>query len=105
MKQERETEKKFWKEASRYQLRQAAEAFWLLDMEQEGIPYRKPLMLNQAGAEIWLLFKQHKSSSEIAAALCSEYGISLKEALEDTEEFLEKLQKYGIFMEEEGNGV
>ena len=33
----------------RYQLRQAAGAYWLLDMEQ-GEQYKKPFMLNECGA-------------------------------------------------------
>lgn len=42
---------------NKYQLRCAAGKYWLLDMEQDGEPYRPPLMLNESGAYI---FRQYK---------------------------------------------
>ena len=41
------------KKMSAYQLRYAAGQYWLLDMEQEGSPYKHPKNLNCVGAEIW----------------------------------------------------
>lgn len=36
-----------------YQLRHAAGRYWLLDMQQEGLDYRKPVVLNECAAFIW----------------------------------------------------
>ena len=41
------------KQSERYQIRQAAGMYWLLDMEQPGIPYRQPVLLNETGAAFW----------------------------------------------------
>ena len=50
----------------KYQLRKAAGIYWLMDMEQEGIPYRKPIPVNDTGADIWTLHEAGKSKDEIA---------------------------------------
>ena len=50
------------KQSERYQIRQAAGMYWLLDMEQSGIPYRQPVLLNETGAAFWKLLVQGKPS-------------------------------------------
>ena len=42
----------------RYQIRHAAGIYWLLDMEQQGYPYEKPLPLNEMGAQIWEMMQK-----------------------------------------------
>lgn len=51
----------------RYQLRQAAGAYWLLDMEQ-GEQYKKPFMLNECGAYIYRAYISGMSEDEIMQA-------------------------------------
>ena len=59
----------------RYQLRQAAGAYWLLDMEQ-GEQYKKPFMLNECGAYIYRAYISGMSEDEIMQAFAKEYGLS-----------------------------
>lgn len=84
------------KKASRYQLRHAAGRYWLLDMEQSGVPYRKPIPINDAGAGIWRLLEQGYGVNEIADGLCGEYQADREQMLRDIEEFQEELRKQGI---------
>ena len=46
--------------SARFQLRHAAGIYWLLDMEQEIGTYKKPLPMNEAGAEIFKLMQEGK---------------------------------------------
>ncbi len=80
----------------KYQLREAAGCFWLLDMEQDGKNFRKPLMLNKSGAAIWKLLCDGKDPKQIAEYLKKTYDISGDEAKEDVRLFLESLKKEGI---------
>ena len=54
----------------RYQLRQAAGAYWLLDMEQ-GEQYKKPFMLNECGAYIYRAYISGMSEDEIMQAFAT----------------------------------
>lgn len=83
---------------SRYQLRYAAGEFWILDMEQEGVPYKKPLSVNEAGAAIWKMMERGMEQEEIADCLCREYGEARETILEDVAGFQEMLQKSGYFL-------
>ena len=80
----------------KYQLREAAGCFWLLDMEQDGRSFKKPVMLNQSGAAIWELLRGGKEPKQIAEYLKKTYDISGDEAEEDVRLFLEALKKEGI---------
>lgn len=80
---------------TRYQLRRAAGMYWLIDMEQEGVPFRKPLAMNQVGADIWRMLRDGEEGG-IAAALCREYRVDAEEAARDVEEFRRTLRERGI---------
>lgn len=86
------------KEKKRYQLRQAAGIYWLLDMEQSGIPYVKPVPMNEMGADIWKLYVQGFAAEEIAERLSSAYDVSAGSVKEDVSAFLEELKAQGIVM-------
>ena len=77
-----------------FQLRNAAGIYWLIDMEQEGVPYRKPIPVNETGAKIWSLREMGKSQSEIAKELAECYGISVEEAAADVEAFFAMIMKH-----------
>lgn len=83
----------------RYQLRYAAGLYWLLDMEQTGEEYVRPVTMNECGAYIWQNYTESVSETEIAEMLHQRYGISAEEALRDIKEFIEQLQKQGILCE------
>lgn len=85
---------------SGYQLRYAAGLYWLLDMEQQGEEYRRPLPLNEVGAEIWKCLGKGMSVKEIADVLNRTYGVETKEAVSDVQQFCGQLASEGILVGE-----
>lgn len=83
-----------------YQLRCAAGQYWLLDMSQEGVPYKQPMMMNSMGAEIWTRMEQGMSGQQIAEALSQEYDADIKEIEKDILAFQKQLIGYGVTIEE-----
>ncbi len=81
---------------SSYQLRYAAGLYWLLDMEQSGVPYRKPLAVNEVGADIWKLLEQGEEEEKIAEKLSAEYQVSPEAIREDITQFRRQLEQAGI---------
>lgn len=80
----------------RYQLRHAAGKYWLLDMEQDGLQYIKPVMLNECAALIWKWHNDGKSDEQVAEKLRVTYGISMEQAREDTQQFITRLKEQGL---------
>lgn len=80
----------------RYQMRHAAGLYWILDMEQSGVPYRKPLATNEVGARIWELSGQGVDEEGIAEKLSMEYQVGRNEIREDIAQFRLQLERYGI---------
>lgn len=81
---------------NRYQLRHAAGKYWLLDMQQNGLGYTKPVMLNECAAFIWKRSSRGETQEQIAQELQKIYGIPLEEAQEDTEQFIRHLREQGL---------
>lgn len=81
-----------------YQIRKAAGTYWLLDMEQAGPAFQRPVPLNESGASIWQLLEEGKKPEQIAQIFVEEYGISCHEASADIRQFMEQLEKQGINM-------
>ena len=81
---------------SEYQLRRAAGLYWLLDMKQEGVPYKKPLPLNDGGAEIWNMLEKGMTQEEIVDSLICQYSVTKEEATQDVEQFVKQLQSQGV---------
>lgn len=79
----------------RYQLRYAAGRYWLLDTEQEGVPYKKPLSVNEVGADIWKMTQQGLDREQIVDALCLEYHAERDMVAADVEQFMALLAKMG----------
>lgn len=80
-------------------LRYAAGAYWLLDMEQKGLDYHRPVMLNECGACIWKRYNAGDTEPEIAEWMKNEYGISPEQARDDVSSFMEQMRKQGFFTE------
>lgn len=80
----------------RYQLRHAAGRYWLLDMQQEGLTYRKPIELNECAALIWEMCVRKRTQEEIASELQKHYGISMQQARKDAEQFIIRLREQGL---------
>lgn len=85
----------------RYQLRYAAGQYWLLDTWQEGVPYRRPLTMNEVGADIWHMMEQGCSREQIVDALSREYQTSRDVVEQDLDQFRAQLAEFGIKETEE----
>jgi len=81
-------------ERNRYQLRKAAGAYWLIDMEQDESNYKKPLQLNETGADIWIMYEQGKTCGEIVKELAVQYGADEDELKTDIADFMKMLQSH-----------
>ena len=79
----------------RYQLRQAAGAYWLLDMEQ-GEQYQNPFLLNECGAYIYRASISGMSEDALMQAFAKEYGLSFSCAQSDVGQFMMELRQQGI---------
>lgn len=84
------------KSVNRYQLRHAAGKYWLLDMQQDGLEYRKPVMLNECAALIWECSSRGETQEQIVKELQKAYGIPEEQAREDTEQFIRRLREQGL---------
>lgn len=85
---------------SDYQLRCAAGNFFLLNMQQKGIPYEKPLQLNGIAAEFWNLFLEGNTEDRIVAAMVQKYGVTPKKIREDMQLFCRQMNELGIGIKE-----
>lgn len=80
----------------RYHLRYAAGQYWLLDTWQEGVPYKRPLVMNEVGADIWRMIEQGLNREQILDVLCKEYQAAREMVVQDVEQFLAQLAEFGI---------
>ena len=80
----------------RYQLRYAAGRYWLLDTWQEGVPYKRPLTMNEVGADIWRMMVQGYSREKIVDVLSREYQTSREVVEQDLAQFQAQLAEFGI---------
>ena len=80
----------------RYHLRYAAGLYWLLDTWQEGVPYKRPLTMNEVGADIWRMMVQKYSRQQIVDALSREYQVSSELVEQDLMQFQAQLAEFGI---------
>ena len=83
----------------KYRLRRVAGMYWLLDIEQPGIPYKKPVALNGPGAMICGMLEEGAGAEEIAETMSASYGISTESARADLEQFLKQLGISGFMLE------
>lgn len=79
----------------KYRLRYAAGLYWLLDVEQKGQEYRKPISMNECGALICQRAMEGHTEEELAKELVKQYGIEDAKAKKDVAEFLEQLRAQG----------
>ena len=76
-------------------LRKAGSAYWLLDVRDAKASYRKPLQMNETGAEIYQKYAEGLSTEEIAKDLGGEYGIDFSQTFADVRAFAGQLADYG----------
>lgn len=75
----------------KYRLRRVADMYWLINVEQPGIPYEQPIALNRTGAMICGMLEDGAETGEIAEAMHTTYGISVQAAMADLEQFVKQL--------------
>lgn len=75
-------------------LRHLAGRYFLIKKAQTYPHYRKPIEMDEHGAEFWhLLCRYPEDLKEAARLLADEYGIPEQEAAEDLEEFRQTIFK------------
>ena len=82
-----------------YQLREAAGAYWLIDMAQSGEDFRMPLQLNETGAILFSGLCEGLDEKALAQKLAAEYGIAKEELIGDVRAFFAQLSANGIRFE------
>ena len=80
----------------RYQLRHAAGRYWLLDMQQDGLVYHKPIELYVCSAFIWEAYTSCQTQDQIASEIQKNYVIPMEQAREDTQQFIMRLREQGL---------
>lgn len=80
---------------SRFQLRHAAGIYWLIDMEQTIGRYKKPLQMNDTGAEIFEMMQEGKDNIQIAEILVGRYNSKPENVLGDIVGFEMRLKEFG----------
>ena len=80
----------------RYQLRHAAGRFYLLDMMQTGKLYKRPMEMNEIGAEIWQMLTEGYTTEQMVQRLTGEYDADESEIRQDVLAFKKGLLTYGV---------
>ncbi|MBR4341763.1 MAG: PqqD family protein [Lachnospiraceae bacterium] len=81
--------------SARFQLRKAVGLYWLIDMEQDIGQYKKPLPMNETGAEIYKLMEKGKTNLQIAEILVDRYNSKPEDVLSDIVGFEMQLKEFG----------
>ncbi len=79
-----------------FELRFAGGEYRLLDLRDSAFPYREPLRLNETGAAIYRRLNGEYSMEALCVFMNEEYGLSMEEAREDLQAFLDSLVEYGV---------
>lgn len=82
--------------SKQYQLREAAGRYYLLDMEQSGMPYKRPMEMNAIGTEIWKMIQEDYTTEDIVLKLAEEYEADVADIREDVLQFQKNLTMYGV---------
>jgi len=80
----------------RYQLRHAAGRFYLLDMTQTGKVYKRPMEMNDIGAEIWQMILEGDTTEQMVQKLLREYEADEADVRQDVLAFKKGLLTYGV---------
>lgn len=62
----------------------------------DGEDYVKPISINETGARIWQGLQENYTKEQIAEEFHRRFDISVAEAMEDIEQFVDQLEKQGI---------
>ena len=76
-------------------LRQVADTWVVIALGSATADFNGMLTLNETGALLWRALERGANRDELATALTSEYSVDRELALNDVDEFLNKLTKVG----------
>ena len=76
-------------------LRQVASTWVVLPLNSDTVNFNGMLRLNGSGAMLWKSLEQGNDRDALVQALTSQYEVTLDQATQDVDEFLEMLAKAG----------
>lgn len=80
----------------RYLIAEAAGVWWLYDPEQPAFEYRKPLVMNEFGAEVARRWISGEDIETIIKSISSKSGCDVGTVREDIKTFFDNLHKKGF---------
>ncbi len=75
-----------------YVLRQIADTWVVLPLEEATLDFNGMMTLNETGSFLWSLLEKGCQQTDLVDALLSEYDVTREQAIADVEEFLNKLR-------------
>lgn len=87
-------------EYDRYQVRYAAGQYWLIDMQQSGRQYVRPVIINELGAAVWDGMKAGNTIEQISQILSKEFKVAAEEIQTDILEFIRQLKQQSVVIED-----
>lgn len=78
-----------------YVLRQVVDTWVVLPVDSAALEFNGMLTLNESGALLWKVLEQGAGREALVDALTCEYMVDPVQAMNDVDEFLEKLAKAG----------
>ena len=76
-------------------LRQVAGTWVVLPLSHDTVDFNGVIRLNGSGAVLWKALEQGSGRDALVQALTSQYEVTLDQAAQDVDEFLEMLAKTG----------
>lgn len=81
--------------SNKFVLRQVAGNWVVLPLSDATVNFNGMIKLNESGVLLWRLLEQGKDREALADMLTTVYDVSREIALEDVDEFLNKLSRAG----------
>lgn len=80
----------------RFLLRNIAGTHFLLDTQYRGKQYKRPLQINDMGAEIFDMWEKGMARAEIIQSIAREYGIEEDIIANDLQDFFGQLRDFDL---------
>lgn len=74
------------------QLRQAGGKAYLIDHVKAGLPYHKPIAVNESGAEMFEHIVKAGNMEKAAEEMAEQYGVDVQTVLDDMRQFSETIR-------------
>ena len=76
-------------------LRQVAQTWIILPLADENVNFNGMMTLNESGVLLWRALEQGAERDDLVNVLTSEYNVSVPQAREDVDAFIQKLRSVG----------